>query len=379
MAGSQQRSRAVLLLALLINAPLEALSARFVVNGPILTLTLKDPSQEAATTKADPPSAADLVELLERQQLQSSASTASAAADGSSSQSMQSPLSVPWLDLSSLRPNLIWDVSSLAPPLPYWFPNLKQLKARIGYQYDAPSESFPPSSNNQENPLQRYLPTWIEGTAKMATQLGELIVQPSYEVRSQRTSIVLEASRGAHWALAKFGLARPSQIVPHLEAVRGSIALNLPYVSVSQVRITPSLEMEGRPPHQPHQLPQRGDWACQIEAITGGYGRTRAVLNLEWNAPTLSVIHQLDSRNTIAPTINLYNARIVYQWNCLLGRSGMSSVRTRVDPTSAIDITWTDHSEGGGGSWVTDVKLPLEATTLQKLAADIRIRRQFRF
>jgi hypothetical protein len=374
MAGSTQRSKAVLLLALLLKAPLEARSARFVVNGPILTLTLKDPSQEAAT-KADPPSAADLVELLERQQLQSSAASTSAAADGSHSSSQ--PLSVPWLDLSSLRPNLIWDVSSLAPPLPYWFPNLKQLKARIGYQYDAP-EPFP-SSTNDANPLRRYLPTWIEGTAKMATQLGELIVQPSYEVRSQRTAIVLEASRGAHWALAKFGLARPSQIVPHLEAVRGSFALNLPYVSVSQVRITPSLEMEGRPPHQPHQLPQRGDWACQIEAITGGYGRTRAVLNLEWNAPTLSVIHQLDSRNTIAPTINLYNARIVYQWNCLLGRSGMSSVRTRVDPTSAIDITWTDHSEGGGGSWVTDVKLPLEATTLQKLAADIRIRRQFRF
>jgi hypothetical protein len=359
------------------------------VNGPVLTLTLKDPSQQQQQqASSPPPSAADLVELLEQQ---ASASKASAK----SQQNHLPPVSIPWLDLSSLRPNLVWDVTSLAPPLPYWFPNLKQLKARVAYQYEAPAPQAAGDSAGSSNgggplraQLSNKLPSWIEGTAKFATQLGELIVQPSFDVKSQRTTILLEASRGASWALLRMGLANPSQIVPHLEAVRGSFAVNLPYASVSQVRFTPSLEVrDPSPPRGGGRGQQRGggpgafggDWACQIEAVTGGYGRTRAVLNLEWDAPTLSVVHQLDGRNTIAPTINLYNARIVYQWNCLLGRSGLSSVRTRVDPTSAIEVTWTDQSEGGGGSWVTDVRLPLEATTLQKLAADVRIRRQFRF
>lgn len=311
---------------------------RFAVNGPVLTLTFKDPNQNPST----PTTAADVVDLLE--QSSSSSSTAIPPAPA-----------VPWLDLNTLRPNVVWEITSLAPPLPYWVPKLKQLKARVGYQY---SPDIPLS-------VRTTRPSWIEGTAKFATNLGELIVQPSYEFQPQSTTILLEASRGASWALARLGLANRNQIVPHWEALRASFVVNLPYVSLSQLRFTPSMEV-GK------------DLACQIEAVTGGYGRTRAVLNLEWQTPTLSVIHQLDNRNTIAPTINLYNARIVYQWNCLLGRAGTSSIRTKVDPTSAIDITWTDQSEQGG-SWITDVRLPLEATTLQKLAADVRIRRQFRF
>jgi hypothetical protein len=61
----------------------------------------------------------------------------------------------------------------------------------------------------------------------------------------------------------------------------------------------------------------------------------------------------------------------------LLG-SGGSSVLTKVDPTSGIEVTWTDQSMSGG-SWVTDFRLPLEATTIQALAADVRVRRQFNF
>jgi hypothetical protein len=394
MIGAASAQSIALLLCLLLT---RGSSVRFVVNGPVLTLTLKDPSQQRQQlqTPNPAPSAADLVELLEQQ--------ASAAKTGGKKQPNLPPVSIPWLDLSSLRPNLVWDVTSLAPPLPYWFPNLKQLKARVGYQYEAPAPQTAAGDSNSNNgggggggllraaQLSNKLPSWVEGTAKFATWLGELIVQPSYEVKSQRTTILLEASRGASWALLRLGLANPSQIVPHLEAIRGSFAVNLPYASVSQVRFTPSLEVRDPSSHRGGRSPRgvgggdglgvgsAGDWACQIEAVTGGYGRTRAILNLEWEAPTLSVVHQLDGRNTIAPTINLYNARIVYQWNCLLGRSGLSSVRTRVDPTSAIDVTWTDQSEGGGGSWVTDIRLPLEATTLQKLAADVRIRRQFRF
>jgi hypothetical protein len=78
--------------------------------------------------------------------------------------------------------------------------------------------------------------------------------------------------------------------------------------------------------------------------------------------------------NVIAPEISLYNAKIVYNWNIALD-SG--SIRTKVDPTSAVHVTWTDKSLTG--KWVTDFHLPLAGTTVSALAADVRVRRQFSF
>lgn len=79
--------------------------------------------------------------------------------------------------------------------------------------------------------------------------------------------------------------------------------------------------------------------------------------------------------NTIAPEISLYTARITYQWNVQL-ESG--SIHTKIDPNTAIAVTWTDKSLGGG-KWVTDFRLPLTGTTASALAADIKVRRQFQF
>ena len=79
-------------------------------------------------------------------------------------------------------------------------------------------------------------------------------------------------------------------------------------------------------------------------------------------------------RHVISPEISLYNARIVYQWNIELN-SG--SIRTKVDPTDAVYVTWTDKSMTG--KWVTDVKFPLSGTFPAALAANIRVRRQFMF
>lgn len=78
--------------------------------------------------------------------------------------------------------------------------------------------------------------------------------------------------------------------------------------------------------------------------------------------------------HVIAPEISLYNAKITYQWDVKLD-SG--SIRTKVDPTQAVHVTWTDLANTG--RWVTDVRLPLAGTTLRHLAADVRVRRQFRF
>ena len=60
-----------------------------------------------------------------------------------------------------------------------------------------------------------------------------------------------------------------------------------------------------------------------------------------------------------------------------LGDSG--SIKTSVDPTSAIQVTWTDRSMNG--KWVTDFRLPLSNSVNdgRPLATDIRVRRQFMF
>ena len=83
---------------------------------------------------------------------------------------------------------------------------------------------------------------------------------------------------------------------------------------------------------------------------------------------------QFNNSHVISPEISLYNARIVYQWNI---RLDSGSIRTQVDPTSAVHVTWTDKSMTG--NWVTDFRLPLAGTTLSALAADVRVRRQFSF
>ena len=45
--------------------------------------------------------------------------------------------------------------------------------------------------------------------------------------------------------------------------------------------------------------------------------------------------------HVIAPEISLYNARIIYNWNVALD-SG--TIRTKVDPTDSVHVTWTDKS-----------------------------------
>ena len=51
-------------------------------------------------------------------------------------------------------------------------------------------------------------------------------------------------------------------------------------------------------------------------------------------------------------------------------------LKTRVDPSSSVQVTWIDQTENG--KWVTDFKLPLVGTP-GPLAGDVRVRRQFVF
>lgn len=288
-------------------------AGRFVSSGPNLVITLKDPSEKY-----------------------SSGSPNDDNSDG--------PLQNPWFDLGNLRPNIMWSLQSQGKPLPNWVPGWHSLRTTVGYQYES---------------LKR-LPSIIEADLKFSSEKTgfDLQVQPTYEFEPQRTTLSIQASRGAAtYLMAKIA----TKTDRWLQMVKGCYQATLPYASVGAVRVTPSLDLV------------RGQASCLLEA-TSGSQRTKAVLNLEYDNPTLTVIHALNEQNTIAPEISLYDARILYQWNLAL-ESG--TIKTRVDPTSDVRVTWIDRSLNG--KWITDVRMPLSGTTLSALAADVRVRRQFNF
>lgn len=308
----------------------------FSVSGPILTVTLKDPLQASELKTAG------VVKSLsshpnevgaQRLQQRSSPGSWAGAAGGKLS------------SISSLSPTLLWSVRSNVPPLPNWFPFLKECSGTVGYRYD--------DIKNR--------PSFFEGDARLENGLGELRVNPTYEVKARKASVVLRVGSKMNGGGGAYALARLTTKGKRLlEFVRGSYRMNLPFTTVNSLTLTPSFDFSRSSP------------SCVMTANTGS-GRTAAVLDLNLDDPTLSVVHALDERNTISPEISLHTAKIMYNWSIALD-SG--SIRTRVDPTSAIQVTWMDRSMNG--KWVTDFKLPLEGRP-GPLAADIRVRRQFIF
>jgi len=286
-------------------------AGRFVSSGPTLTVTLKDPQDQSVSSL-----------------------------DGGSDE----PLQNPWFNIGNLRPNVMWSLQSKGKPLPNWVPNWHSLRTTVGYQYEE---------------LKR-MPSFVEADLKFSSERAgvDLQIQPSYEFGSQRSILSVTASRGAAaYLMAKISTKKDRW----LQMVKGCYQATLPYASVGAVRVTPTIDLA------------RGQASCLLEATTGSE-RTKAVLNLEYDNPTLTVIHSLNERNTIAPEISLHDATILYQWNIALD-SG--SIRTRVDPTSDVRVTWIDRTMNG--KWVTDIRVPLAGTTLSALAADVRVRRQFNF
>ena len=223
--------------------------------GPVVTITLKDPKEQ-----------------------QHSSSLLQSDDDNDQSSTI---LQKPWFNIGNFRPNIMWSLQSKGKPLPNWAPNWHSLRTTIGYQY---------------NELQRHkhLPTFIEADLKFSSkQTGiDLQVQPTYDIGSRRSTLTVQASRGSVATLmAKFGTtansnkdaATTSSSRSLLETVKGCYQATLPYASVSAVRVTPSVDLI------------RGHVSCLLEAVTGSQ-RTKAVLNLEYDNPTLSVIHNLNER-----------------------------------------------------------------------------------
>lgn len=325
--------------------------------------------------------------------------------------------------LAELQPLLTYSIASQKSPLPYWLPALKSIVAGIGYQYS--SLVLP------------VWPSWLEGTAKFGFRaMPNVMWQLQPRLSSSSSSLVVQASRGDQTITAKFATRQqqPQQkrersrlkkamaknkysnenddndsFTPFwngggLEAVRASFLWStVPLAALASLRVSPHVDVPNRAV------------SCQIEAVTGGAGRTVATLNLHppsfssslrnknnnkkssTTTTTLAIQYQPDAHNWIKPVLDLCTGHMQYQWIVALPHH-RGSVHTLVDPADAIAVTWTDTStnsnNNGGGTWVTDIRIPLhnhresdvggDGTRLPRLqslfaAADVRVRRQFRF
>ena len=221
-------------------------AAKFSVQGPVLTVTLKDP-QPSHPLEFD-----------------RDATVAEAFAATKQEESGNK-----WVDLSSLRPTLFWSLQCNSPPLPNWLPSWTSARTNVGYRYDE---------------LKR-LPTFVEADLQFRSEKlnTELQVQPSYEVKNRRTNLLLQASHGASYFLARFSIQNSdrssgqrvryvdededseyasSSLVPKrsrgLEFLRASYNLAFPAgSSLGNIRITPSLDLTKQEP------------ACVLEGTTG--------------------------------------------------------------------------------------------------------------
>lgn len=130
-----------------------------------------------------------------------------------------------------------------------------------------------------------------------------------------------------------------------------------------------------------------GKARCVLSGDVGSTGRTRAVLRLDVDDSTLTLVRALDGNKIIAPTISLQSGKIVYDYHVDLegGQSSTShqkvgsSLRAHVDPSKGVILKWTDGIPGGSGGscWVTECRVPLGVTASGPLAADVRVGRRW--
>ncbi len=320
---------------------------RFQFQGPILTLTLKDPYQHSSHRITN----------------DSTSHNESEGTSSSSQEESQSHQNTGWwrrhgtqrgkfsnvVDLHSLAPNVLYSVRTNR-PLPNYFPSLQSASLTAQYNY-----------NEIKNK-----PNFIEGDIGFHSKKLNGIdfdTNVNYNVAENASAVTTRIGSGgsnSEWGcfgLARFILARGKS---RLSQITAQYKANLPFPNLGQIQITPT-----------------HDFDSELSSCTcigkSGSGRTAAVLHLDWYRPSLSFLHAIDQRNTIQPEISLLDAKIVYNWSVALESGSM--IKTRVDPMQAVQITWIDQARDG--KWVTDFKLPL--TGQGPLAGDIRVRRQFVF
>jgi len=217
--------------------------------------------------------------------------------DSSSLQQQQQNDNNKWMDWNTLRPKLHWSFSSHK-PLPKWFPSLESLQGTIGYHYDQMirmggiSSSTSSISNNDDDivpKLRRYLtePTLMEGMATFRTPQGiQIDIVPTIQQQSssssssssvsRKSSLLIQLAKGSGSILAE--IQKTS-----ISFLKGCYQFDLDLPQINKIRLTPSYNCIQREP------------AILLEATTGSQ-RTKTVLNLQSQNPTLTVVHALDDR-----------------------------------------------------------------------------------
>jgi len=289
--------------------------ASFKTEGPVLSITLKDPFQSPDAS------------LL-------SSGRRSSAADEDM-----------WESLAFFNPTLLWTIRSTRPPLRDAMPSVLSCQAAVGYRYDDI----------------RNLPSFLDADVLVDTAAGMLEVSPRYEVKSERANVSIRLSdkRARWWASAKLS----SKTKRGVEMVRASYQTSAPsFLSkiVKSVTVEPALNVENKSPSA----------TIMAESISG---KTNSIINWNLKDPTLTLVHTIDERNTLSPEISLPTGKITVNWDSQLDSGSLSC---RIDPTEFIQLKWTDQSMSG--KWVVDATLPLEAAG-GPIAADVRVRRQFVF
>lgn len=340
-----------------------------------------------------------------------------------------------WWDLDSLQPNLRFGIQTRGPPLPHWAPAWKSFQLNLGCYHDndrsnahrTTTQPSPASPVQQQQPklhitaseAATHMQYYWEAIGRFALPLElELLVRPIHTVPRGLTKIFVELTRGTSNVLTTTFYHRGKQgrvtNHHHLESIQASHSWRLPFATFSSLRISPAIwwshpmsdtidpcstspksrsesslynTLAAATPRK--QTNETVFAACTLEMVSGGAGRTTATLRLERERPTFAIRYNLRNRHVIIPEINLFDASVRYQWTYNTPRG--NQLQTMVDPHSAIHVRWIDHSLGGGGRWITDVRLPLDVVDGDPetapchigrkgcVAAEFHVRRQFLF
>lgn len=420
-----------------------SLSNRFMFGKPTITITVRDPYQEqqssssllSSFTNDNDDSNTIMLNQNNINNEYDNNNNDSNTYSSSQRKGVSSSSSIPFLDISSIHPTIQWNIfESKILPLPNWFPSFKSLKGSIGYdQYhnhnqndnDITRQSNDNKNSNIKQQFAMYLrtwknqiqnlllPSWYESTMQFALPGYEkyghtLLIQPTYYTNNNNNNhinILIQLSRGVSYIQTNFSnrsLKNNHNMI--VETIKGYLHYgNLPFVTLSSITIIPIINFISK------------EITCQFEMTTTGTSstkrnsNTRAVMNLEYNNPTLTIYYSPNEYNLISPTISLYTANIMYQWKVLLRNHNVrivddvadnhndicGSFTMKVDPLSHIQCTWIDETKlDYGGHWITDITIPFTSTTsntdVSKSSslstpnsllgnASVRIRRKFQF
>lgn len=410
-------------------------ASRFQIQGPIVTVTLKDPYEKQTHHQANiQHSRAKMTETESRSQRQfqenQNVIDDDEGGDQETHNSISSASRKRWyrklplsfqkqkqqssslfsnvFNIPSLSPTMLYGIRSVRPPLPNYLPFLRSTSVTASYNYhdlhDAPNfiegdMRLSSSKLNVDmdvgasyNVKQKATALSVRlGTSSSSTSIAPTNSEENSNEESQPTATPRPKIAAGCSVLAQMILSKGKRTLSH---IRGQYTLNfppswtmpsssgylspLPFSLPSSLTITPT-----------YSFLDENDSRCTIVAKSAS-GRTASILDLNFNNPTLSVMHALDHRHTIQPEISLLDAKILYNWDIRL-YEGRSNVKVRVDPMSCVQVSWVDESLSRNGKWVTDLRLPLNGNSVsmgesnngamrsQFWKSDIRVRRQFIF